>query len=759
MKIFYNNLSKALLSIGCTIFAFICVLSTIVFAFFASWDLYSSKKDAFSDYAYRYAGTSYAVWALSDSKDDFNRDKLDKMNCYYGIIDGIDTGDNYLYKNFTGKVPDNAYIGHYHIGKDAEFQLSDSFFDIWGGNSITENYTEIYKTYTIDAIGIDPLSQRVYVYRNGEFYPVKEEYANFGKTWYSDDESKEDHIETAANKLYANLWAKNVPEDAEDVSGLYIDGQKYDSLSATFPDYTVTLWSDAADTGDILAENLADLTPIHDKLLKNTNPEVSIDNVTTYGIYESDPEAREYTFVCFPKENFNGVNDFYNQAKWFIGVAEGLKYPVPIIAVVSFIFSIVCFVLFLCATCHRKDSDELHIGWLGKLWTDVTFVAFIIIEYCLAVLYYYSLGTASDLNLSLGMTAVVFGLFVAVMMAVGLMWSTNVAANVKAHRLLKHSLAYKVLVWLNGKLKVVIDIIKLITKRVKWSKRIWLIYIVISIIEYFFIMDSIDTRFLAPWWLLEKALVAFIIYRVLGSFSLVINDALEERTRSERMKTELITNVSHDIKTPLTSIINYVDLLEKEDIKNDKAKEYLEVLSRQSARLKKLIEDLIEASKASTGNIKFNMETINATTLLNQSIGEFSDRLDSGHITLVTDIPEDSVYMTADNRYLWRVFDNLMSNIVKYAQPETRAYVDLQETDGKVCFTFRNTSKNELNISADELMERFVRGDKSRYTDGNGLGLSIAKSLVESMGGKLTLSIDGDLFKAIIEFTKAENLL
>lgn len=326
---------------------------------------------------------------------------------------------------------------------------------------------------------------------------------------------------------------------------------------------------------------------------------------------------------------------------------------------------------------------------------------------------------------------------------------------------------------------------------IKWTRRIWILYILIMIVEYLGLTMTYCDNVL-PFWFLEKILFTVVIFKLMAAYARIkntamllaegdtsakvelkglppflkehaiamnqigegVNVALEERTKSERMKTELITNVSHDIKTPLTSIINYVDLLKKEKIDNDKAKEYLSVLSRQSNRLKKLIEDLIEASKASTGNIKFTMEDVNAGVLLNQSIGEFTDRLEANNISLVTNIPNDSVYLKADNRYLWRVFDNLMSNIVKYAQPNTRAYIDLEATNDRVIFTFRNTSKNELNISADELMERFVRGDKSRFTDGNGLGLSIAKSLTESMGGQLNLAIDGDLFKSILEFDR-----
>ena len=230
--------------------------------------------------------------------------------------------------------------------------------------------------------------------------------------------------------------------------------------------------------------------------------------------------------------------------------------------------------------------------------------------------------------------------------------------------------------------------------------------------------------------------------------------AVDQRMRSERMKTELITNVSHDIKTPLTSIINYVDLLEKEELSNETAEGYLEVLERQSNRLKKLIEDLIEASKASTGNLAVHLEKLEAGVSVVQIVGEFEDKLNAADLTLLIQKPETPVYVMADGRHFWRVIDNLMNNICKYAQPGTRVYVDLRENGGQVELIFRNTSRYPLNISSEELMERFVRGDESRNTEGSGLGISIAKSLMELMGGSFMLYVDGDLFKVVLGFAQ-----
>ena len=231
-----------------------------------------------------------------------------------------------------------------------------------------------------------------------------------------------------------------------------------------------------------------------------------------------------------------------------------------------------------------------------------------------------------------------------------------------------------------------------------------------------------------------------------------MQSAVNEKLKSERMRTELITNVSHDIKTPLTSIINYVDLIKKEKPENEKIKEYIGVLDRQSVRLKKLIEDLVEASKASTGNLTVNLAECEAGVLLSQTVGEFDERLRDAGLTPVLNMPEEPIKIMADGRRLWRVFENLMSNICKYSLSGTRAYMELYQSDGKAYIVFKNISKCELNISSDELTERFVRGDTSRNTEGSGLGLSIAKSLTELQKGEMRIETDGDLFKATLIF-------
>lgn len=232
-----------------------------------------------------------------------------------------------------------------------------------------------------------------------------------------------------------------------------------------------------------------------------------------------------------------------------------------------------------------------------------------------------------------------------------------------------------------------------------------------------------------------------------------LDKAIHNQLKSERMKSELITNVSHDLKTPLTSIINYIELIKKEDdIQPEHIKDYVNVLDSKSKRLKILIEDLFEASKASSGNLELNMAKIDITQLLRQAIGEMEKKLSQSNLDLKVSVPEEKVYIKADGRRLYRVLENLLSNISKYSLSNTRVYIDIYEENGKIRLIMKNISSYELNFNPDEIMERFKRADESRNTEGSGLGLAIARDLVNAQGGRFEIDIDGDLFKSIVEF-------
>ena len=236
----------------------------------------------------------------------------------------------------------------------------------------------------------------------------------------------------------------------------------------------------------------------------------------------------------------------------------------------------------------------------------------------------------------------------------------------------------------------------------------------------------------------------------LNNISMGLSAAVDEKMKSERFKAELITNVSHDLKTPLTSIINYVNLLRSTQQTDPKALEYIEVLDRKSQRLKKLTEDLVEASKASTGVLKVEREKIGMEQLVDQALGEWEEKLAARNLTVVKMLPEGETWVYADGRHLWRVVDNLLSNCSKYAMEGTRIYVELTRGKGKATLAVKNISREAITVPAERLVERFVRGEESRNTEGSGLGLSIARSLTELQGGDFQVTADGDLFKAAV---------
>ena len=242
------------------------------------------------------------------------------------------------------------------------------------------------------------------------------------------------------------------------------------------------------------------------------------------------------------------------------------------------------------------------------------------------------------------------------------------------------------------------------------------------------------------------------IVKDINEIGKTINIAVEERLKSERMKNELITNVSHDLKTPLTAIINYISLMKKEDIQPKHLKDYVQVLDKRSQRLKILIEDLFEASKIGSNNIELNLEENDINQLLTQTLVEMEDYINESKLDFIVNTPDKEVYILADGKKTFRVFENIISNILKYSLEKTRVYIDLVESDKKVHISFKNISKHQLNFDPDEITERFTRGDLSRNTEGSGLGLAIAKGLVQAQGGDLRVDIIGDLFIVNIDF-------
>lgn len=272
--------------------------------------------------------------------------------------------------------------------------------------------------------------------------------------------------------------------------------------------------------------------------------------------------------------------------------------------------------------------------------------------------------------------------------------------------------------------------------------------LIIVLLVRFFLQQSLLSFLTAVMLFVILFAIDFYTYNISNGLS----DAVNEQVKAERLKADLITNVSHDIKTPLTSIINYVDLLKREKIEDPRVQNYIEVLDQKSHRLKTLTEDLVEASKASSGNINMEFTKLDLTEMALQAIGEFADKFHVRKLEAVCTTPDEPVFVMADGRRLWRVLENLLNNAGKYAMEGSRIYIDVQKEAHEARFTIKNVSEAPLNISPDELTERFVRGDVSRTTEGSGLGLSIAKSLTTLMHGTLTISIDGDLYKASVAF-------
>lgn len=514
------------------------------------------------------------------------------------------------------------------------------------------------------------------------------------------------------------------------------------------------------DTGEVYLENFA--------LTYTDKPLYTAQSTRLYTLSDGSIYALTYTADLLQVETAPTYS--YLLLSWLTehtGLTIFLTALFALLALFFFCFS-------MASAGHWAGHEGIHLTWLDKIPADVWLLVLLCTFFIGWEAFYYEWGRVFFCAALVPLVLLFLCAFAAQCKAGTVLRSALIGRIARflwrivraVFRALLHTLARLPLVWKTALVGLVIagaEFLLYINDFYRVRYGVFLVMKLIELLAVLYIAVSLRTLQKGGEKLSQGDFSSTIDTRYLiGDFKRYgqeLNDvqggleqAVQEQMKAEHLKTELITNVSHDIKTPLTSIVNYVDLLKKENMPSPAAREYIAVLDRQSHRLKKLTEDLVEASKASSGALNVELQPTDVNVLLSQIEGEYQERLAACHLTLVTQPPAPGTMIQADSRLLSRVMDNLVSNVCKYAMENTRVYVTAAVRDGQAVISFKNVSRDELNISPDELMERFVRGDASRHSEGSGLGLSIARSLVQLQGGTFALSIDADLFRADIVF-------
>lgn len=768
----YKRWVKITAFLLCVISFNVMICSLCAISFGESEGMYGQTEEEFRERVYDKIISNYSIAAVTAYQDGFAMDKLKDTNFRYGVIQtedlsGLDLNDKTIYEvcNFDRNVSeDMLYIHSYSMGKSTEYYVGNSLFDtfyIFNGNDDYERKWDVIEGcyYARD-------TDRFYVQADGKFYLA---YSGAGYREQLRPSAKEENV------TYA--W-----DDGQ--QQLSFDGQTW-----YLSDIPILLEKDIQKMGDIVS-------PGPEYIANNENFGIEdgyvvtydkVTNTTPYYVvsYVKDPLKVSGEFFnqnLFGKIDLWEQQDYFVQAEALIRTAYAFRYAVYGIFAVSLLLFLCTFGVLLTGAGHR-NAKEIVLGWIDKIPYDV----FLLILLGMASLF-VSIAAEWTGYMSIRILLPFGCCFLLLGEILLYLCIVSTAARLKYGFWWRNTVCWRI--W-NKCRNFVKKGLQTFGSTFPLMWKAWIVMMALAILELFGILAaSYHPGWQVFLWLIEKAVLYTLLIAALlqmkslqqagkklaagelsskldtsrmfwdlkahgdnlNSIQDGIRRAVEKQMKSEYFKTELITNVSHDIKTPLTSIINYVDLLEKEEVENPRIKEYLEVLSRQSSRLKKLIEDLMEASKASTGNLNVVFERCDAHVMLTQTIGEFEEKLKEGQIELIVKGSKSPMFIQADPRHLWRIFDNMMNNICKYAQPLTRAYVNIETEGGTGKIIFRNISKCALNIDSEELMERFVRGDSSRNTEGSGLGLSIAKSLTELMHGKLELFVDGDLFKVIVSF-------
>lgn len=578
---------------------------------------------------------------------------------------------------------------------------------------------------------------------------------------------------------YDTPWCENTTYSYSDnVVRWYLDGAEPEEIAQIFSNGKTNFSYELYDYQGTLAA-------------KSAKPE-KIGLTTSYAFYYyegrdaagnythfDNPVA--YTVVAYVADPLSAPDNYWLTYRLY-SLTMSLGYWLFLIALVSLLILAASLIYLLCAAGHRGESEEIVLNVQDRIPLDI----YLLLWFGMSTLTTGIVsGGAYYGNLDISrMMAVFFGFFVLEALLLALLLTAS--TRLKKGGWWKNALLYYILKFLWKVCKAVFSTVgdTIHALPATWKVAVgWLVVSSIYLSSTYaagvvmilnFILLIVFCSIAAQWQKLNRAgkqlSAGNLEYKVdtrrmfrsfrqhgedLNNISEGIAIALNQKMKSERLRTELITNVSHDIKTPLTSIINYVDLLKKEEL-TGQASVYIEVLDRQSRRLKKLTEDLVEASKASTGNLHCALACTDIVELVQQAVGEYEEKLAAAQLEAIINAPENEIiYGLVDGNLMWRVLSNLLSNACKYSQPNTRVYLQVKQSTDTVFITVKNVSRDQLNIDPDELMERFVRGDSSRSTEGSGLGLNIARSLVELQKGKFTLSIDGDLFKAQVRFSRA----
>lgn len=612
-----------------------------------------------------------------------------------------------------------------------------------------------------------------------------------GKTVFESPDQDETYQYARSQEQYLSYNWRDVVEDdhvfasVEDYQD-YVDSlqkQNFNVYDAYITEYTTADEAAASSQTETSAseELVTDDTAVQTEPAPEPDEAGAVREVHAYISYQRFDYAH-VTITGYIRQTLAAKDRIYFEAYYTNLLVENRNTLIWLTAAL-FVLCLALVIFLLCAAGHKEGVEGIHLNWVDKIPLDLYLALALGIGSCVLMLGIDA--TSVDFAPAVILLAILLTLAALLVMSVLMTLSTRF----KSGAFWKNTIIFYILRFLARTLRAIGTGISYCAVHLPLYWQTGLIFVGISLAELF-VLAAFSRSAVVVIWVIAKlaeapllVLLAISLQKLksggealaegnlnasvdlnhmygvlkhhgenLNSIAQGMQKAVQQQLKSERFRTDLITNVSHDIKTPLTSIVNYVDLLKKEDVQPEKAKEYLAVLDRQSARLKKLTEDLVEASKASSGTLPVHLEAVDVNVLLSQVSGEYQSRFELCRLEPIVKLAPESPQILADGKLLWRVFDNLLSNICKYAMPGTRVYFTSEVLDSRVQISFKNISNYPLDITADELMERFVRGDSSRSTEGSGLGLSIAQSLTGLQKGSFDLVVDGDLFKANISF-------